>query len=113
MPSTTSYRPGDIVLALFTFTDGSGAKQRPAVIVSTPAFNASRPDVVLLAVTSQGPLPGDIVLSDWAAAGLPKPSFLKPVIQTVERHVITKRIGSLSAEDLGKAKAALRDMLAI
>jgi mRNA interferase MazF len=113
MPSTTSFSPGDVVLALFTFTDGSGAKQRPAVIVSSRGFHARRPDAVLLALTSQGPLPGDVVLVDWGAAGLPKPSFLKPVIQTVERDVIAKRLGSLSAADFGKAQACLRAMLEV
>jgi mRNA-degrading endonuclease toxin of MazEF toxin-antitoxin module len=31
----TSYKPGDVVLVRFVFADETGAKRRPAVIVST------------------------------------------------------------------------------
>ena len=52
MPTTTGYSFGDIVLVLFPFTDQSGQKQRPAVVVSSAAYHRARPDVILMAVTS-------------------------------------------------------------
>jgi len=45
MPPTTGYSFGDIVLVTFPFTDQSGIKKRPAVIVSSAAYNAPRRDV--------------------------------------------------------------------
>ena len=53
MPPTTSYSFGDVVLVPFPFTDQSGSKKRPAVIVSSAAYNQQRPDLVLMGITSQ------------------------------------------------------------
>jgi mRNA interferase MazF len=53
MPPTTAYSFGDIVLVPFPFTDQTGAKKRPAVVVSSAAYNGARRDLVLMAITSQ------------------------------------------------------------
>ena len=53
MPATTSYSFGGIVLVPFPFTDQTGTKKRPAVIVSSAAYNQARRDLVIMAVTSQ------------------------------------------------------------
>jgi len=73
---------GDVVLVSFPFTDQSGAKKRPAVIVSSSEYNASRRDVVIMAITSQVRTFhdfGEALVFDWQAAGLIKPSVFKPV----------------------------------
>jgi len=44
---------GEVVLVPFPFTDQSGAKKRPAVIVSSNHYNASRRDLIIMAITSQ------------------------------------------------------------
>lgn len=44
---------GDVVLVPFPFTDQSGMKKRPAVVVSTAGYNVSRRDIVIMAITSQ------------------------------------------------------------
>jgi mRNA interferase MazF len=41
MPPTTGYSFGDVVLVPFPFTDQSGIKKRPAVIVSSAAYRHS------------------------------------------------------------------------
>ncbi len=52
MPNTTTYNFGDIILVLFPFTDQTTSKKRPAVVVSSDAYNNDRPDIILMAVTS-------------------------------------------------------------
>jgi mRNA interferase MazF len=49
----TAYSFGNIVLVPFPFTDQSTVKKRPAVVVSSDAYNRKRPDIILMAVTSQ------------------------------------------------------------
>jgi mRNA interferase MazF len=53
MPRTTGYRFGDVVLVPFPFTDQTGAKKRPAIIVSSQAYHQRRRDLIIMAVTSQ------------------------------------------------------------
>ena len=43
---------GDVLLVPFPFTDQQGSKQRPAVIVSSNAYNTNRPAVLIMAITS-------------------------------------------------------------
>jgi mRNA interferase MazF len=46
---------GDVVLVPFPFTNQIESKKRPAVIVSSHAYNSVKPDVVVMAITSQLP----------------------------------------------------------
>jgi len=110
MPPTTSYSFGDIVLVSFPFTDQSATKQRPAVVISSPAYNESRPDLVIMAVTSQmrsSTTFGEVQVGNWQAAGLLKPSAIKPVIATVEQRLVIKQLGRLKEDDQQKLRAAI------
>lgn len=110
MPPTTSYSFGDIVLVFFPFTDQSAAKQRPAVVVSSDAYHQARRDLIIMAVTSQlRPTPGmgEVPVQDWQAAGLLKPSAIKPVIATVEHSLIIKRLGKLNQQDQQTLRATI------
>ena len=81
------YKFGDIVLVRFPFSDQSGSKQRPAVVVSGNAYNAQSPDVIVMAVTSRLKSLfgiGEVQLVDWQEANLLRPSAIKPVFATIE-----------------------------
>ena len=74
----------------FPFTDQTASKKRPAVIVSNLAYNQAKPDVVVMAVTSQfrpSPSLGEVWIAQWQAAGLLKPSAIKPVFATLEQRL--------------------------
>jgi mRNA interferase MazF len=49
----TAFEFGDVVLVRFPFTDQTAAKQRPAVVISSEAYHRARPDIVIMAITSQ------------------------------------------------------------
>jgi mRNA interferase MazF len=98
---------GDVLLVPFPFTDQSTAKRRPAVVVSSNAYHRERLDLIILAVTSQArpetPL-GEAPVTKWKEAGLLRPSVLKPILATIERSLVVRKLGRLADED----RAALR-----
>src|SRR5438093_7358946 len=102
MPTTTGYSFGDIVLVPFPFTDQTTAKKRPAIVVSSRAYHRDRRDVIVIAVTSQarpGPEIGESAVEGWKNAGLLKPSVVKPILATVDRDLILRKLGSLRDDD--------------
>jgi mRNA interferase MazF len=109
-------RRGDVVLVPFGFTDGTGSKWRPAVVVSSDAYNQGSPDVLVASITGNLgalPHPGDHVLADWHAAGLLRPSLAQAKIATVEASGIGRRLGALTAHDLAAFERGLRTALAL
>jgi mRNA interferase MazF len=113
MPSTTSFRQGDVVLVPFPFTDLSAIKQRPALVISPDRLNEARPDLVVLAITSQIPTAlgeDEMQLSDaeLSACGLPKASIVKlGKIFTIHQGLIRKRLGNLSQGSLKRIQQRL------
>lgn len=109
-----AYSFGDVVLVPFPFTDQSGAKKRPAVIVSSNRYNARRRDVIIMAITSQVRTPlgfGESLVSDWQAAGLIKASVLKPVVTTIEQGLVSRTMGKLTAADLRTLLALIAQVI--
>ena len=106
MPSTTSFNQGDIVLVPFPFTDLTAIKQRPALVISPRRLNDTRPDLVVVAITSQIPAAlgeDEVRLPDaeLAACGLPKPSIIKlGKIFTIHQGLIRKKLGQLPGRRL-------------
>lgn len=105
-----AYQFGDVVLVPFPFTDQSTSKQRPGVVVSSAAYNRIRRDVILMAITSQvrgsGTF-GEVIVQDWQAAKLLKPSAIKPVFATLEQALVIKTLGRLSPRDQQMLKEAM------
>ena len=101
---------GDVVLVPFPFASQAASKQRPAVIVSSLVYNQAKPDVVLMAITSQfrpSPALGEVWLQDWQAAGLLKPSAVKPVLATLEQVLVIRQLGTLQPADQVDLRNAL------
>jgi mRNA interferase MazF len=105
-----AYQFGDVLLVPFPFTDQSASKQRPGVIVSSAAYHRARRDLVLMPITSQlrgsGAF-GEVMVQDWQAAKLLKPSAIKPVFATLEQALILKVLGRLSGRDAQALKEVL------
>ena len=109
---STTCEPGAVVYVNFRFAGQAGTKPRPVVVLSVNDYHASRIDAVILALTTKmdDSYFGDCELEDWQSANLPKPSKAKGVIQTIEQRSIRNRLGTLSANDYNRIKAALRDI---
>jgi len=105
---------GAVVLVPFPFTDQTTSKRRPAVVISSANYHASRPDVILMAIASQLRVSaafGEVWLKEWQAAGLLKPSAVKPLVATLERDLIIRQLGWLAEDDRRALRAAISDMI--
>lgn len=114
MPPTIAYSFGDLVLVPFPFTDQSAAKRRPAVVISSRAYHQERPDLIIMAITSQvrpAQALGEVTVRNWQAAGLLKPSAIKPVLTTIEAALVIRQLGQLKQEDQAALKQALAAIL--
>jgi mRNA interferase MazF len=105
---------GDVVLVRFPFTSQTASKQRPAVVVSNQIYNQARPDVVIMAITSQLRSPtgfGEVLVSEWQAANLLKPSAIKPVFATIEHNLVLKTLGALRDADSSSLRQTIAGLL--
>lgn len=110
-PNMTEFKFGDVVLVPFPFTDQSTSKQRPAVVISSAKYLSAKPDLIIMAITSQlhqARSSLEVALTEWKAANLIKPSVIKPVIATLEKSLVIRKMGQLTAQD----RAALLNLIA-
>jgi mRNA interferase MazF len=92
-----------------------GTKRRPAVILSSDTYHATRPDVIIGLITSQATAataPTDYLLQDYAAAGLRLPSAFRAFFVTLPRIAIVAHIGQLSDADWQAVKLRVDRALA-
>jgi mRNA interferase MazF len=105
-----SFEFADLILVPFPFTDQSASKRRPAAVVSSETYHREHADVIILAVTSRahrGDEDSDATITGWQEAGLLRPSVLKPILTTLDRSLVLRRLGRLVAND----RRALRTLL--
>ena len=110
---TTDLTPGDVVLVPLPFTDLSDAKLRPAVVVSSTYYNSVVDDIVVAGLTSQLRRTGDLHyhLADWQAAGLLKPTVVKPIVATIKKDIVRLVIGRVTERDLVGVQQVLNRVL--
>lgn len=115
MRPTTGYRRGDVVLVHFIFSEETGVKKRPALVVSTDAYQKGRQEAIVAAITSNlgRRLIGDTPVSDWKGAGLLYPSQVSMVIRTVKQPMIARQLGRLEKTDLDSVEKNLRIVLGL
>ena len=103
-----SYSKNEVILVRYPFTNLSGSKVRPAIVVNNPY---SSQDVIIVPLTSKvsSLLAGEFVLADWKAAGLNVPSAAKRGLYTVHQSLIMKSIGKVSVTDASSLENSLRD----
>lgn len=107
-----SYSKNDIILVQYPFSDLSGSKVRPAVVVNAPHISQ---DIFIVPLTSRTTslLIGEFVLSDWAVAGLNVPTAVKRGLYTVHQSLVVATIGKLTALDIEHLEQSLREWLGL
>lgn len=96
----------------FPFTDRQASKRRPALVLSTAAFNR-RGHTVLAMITSAAhyPWPGDHRLNDPRAAGLANSSVVRWKLFTLDNRLLVRAIGRLSESDRNAVAEKLGQVL--
>ena len=111
----TEYNRSDVILVSFIFSDESGERRRPAVIVSSDVYHQSRQEAIIAAITSRTDriLAGDHLISDWQGAGLLFPSVATGIIRTIKQGMIAKKLGTMPRPDMQAIEDKLRDALGL
>ena len=114
--STTTYSRGDVVFVPFVFTDKPVVKNRPALIVSSSDYHASRREIIIAAITSRIREPlfvGDHVIDGWQACGLGRPSVVTSILWTVKASMIRRVLGVMPRPDLEASSERLAEALGL
>jgi len=111
----TDFKRGDVVLVHLMFSDESGAKRRPAVIISTGEYHHGRQEAIIAAITSNTDHlhVGDYPITGWKAAGLLFPSAATAIIRTIKQTMIERRLGSMPSIDMHAIDGKLREVLGL
>ena len=100
----------------YIFSDRNVSKNRPALILSSDAYHASRQEVIVAAITSRIRDPlfvGDHLIVNWQASGLVRPSVVTGILRTVKNYIIVRKMGVMAAQDMDAVEAAIKQALAL
>ncbi|MFL5806737.1 MAG: type II toxin-antitoxin system PemK/MazF family toxin [Roseiflexaceae bacterium] len=102
------YSAGEILLLSFPFTDATGAKRRPALIL----LDLGDDDIVVARVTSQLTQTNyDIELIDWQREGLLFPSVVRiHKLATLEKYLVERKLGKLTRRDWSRVRALIQQL---
>ena len=112
MSNAPPFKRGDVVLVPFPFTDLTGQKRRPAIVL---AVGAHSDDVILAFISSIVPktlAKADVLLQignkHFKQTGLKVSSIIRlNKLATIEKRLIRRRLGKLHATQLPKIDRAL------
>lgn len=114
------FNRGEVVLARFPFTDASGAKRRPALVVQCDRNNHRLHDVILALITSNTAraqteptqLLIEVATTAGQRSGLLHDSAIKcEHLMTIHEQWIERVIGQLSTETMQQVDQCLRAAL--
>jgi mRNA interferase MazF len=94
------YQRGDIVSVPFPFTDLTGAKPRPALVISIDEVSKQTGDVILVMITSKSHADFFTVpiLEEHIDFKLPKASYVRcHRLATIDSALIEGKVGTASA----------------
>ena len=99
----------DVVRVPFPFTDRAASKKRPALVLSTAAFNAASGHTVMAMITKcdNSVWPQDYEIQQWTQAGLKLESWVRLKIFTLENTLIIDTLGILQPVDIAGLKAVI------
>jgi len=117
MRSGTPFEAGELVLIPFPFSDLSGLKQRPVLVLSDSAYNRRSRDFIVCGVTSNLKYRGHSVELDSSgllSGTMPVKSLIKvDKLFTLEQSLARKRFSRIKPEILALVRTELRGVLGL
>lgn len=96
--------PWDVVVVPFPFSERAGSKRRPALVLSSKAFNRHGHTILaMITSTAHPPWPGDVVIGRPGQAGLRTPCLVRLKLFTLDNRLLIRTIGRLSPDDRRRA----------
>jgi mRNA interferase MazF len=108
-----TYKPFEVVVVPFPFTDSAATKRRPALVLSSDGFNRRAAHVVLAMITSRENhgWPLDTEICNLPAAGLAHPSIVRMKLFTLDERFVLRKAGALAEADRAALRRALEMLL--
>jgi len=112
--SSPVFRPWDVVLVPFPYSDRLAEKRRPALVVSSPKLHQlGYVWLAMITGAAKQQRVGDLVISDLQAAGLPGASMVRTSkLATVEPARVVRRIGGIAKAERTALARSIRSLLA-
>ncbi len=115
MQSGIRFENGEVVMVPFPFTNLSETKRRPVLVLSNFDHNVASRDFISCGITSNLRNRSFSVLldpSDMMEGVLPVRSRIKyDKIFTLEKRLVIKKVGKISAEKLSQVRESLISLL--
>jgi mRNA interferase MazF len=113
---------GDIILVTFPFSDGTGGKRRPAVVVQADTNNERLKNTIVAMITSTTDLAAqeptqlliDRQMPEGEQSGLLHTSAIKcENLLTIEQRMVVKAIGTLPQAVMARVDLCLKKSLGL
>lgn len=116
----TGFKPGDIILISYPFTNLSASKVRPALVISSGKYNQKETDIVIIPISSnvERLSEEDIIventIKDFKNTGLKMTSCIRcGKIFTLEKTLAKRYLGCLGDELLNEVRQRLKILYCI
>jgi mRNA interferase MazF len=100
--SLEDLRKGDVIAVSFPFSDGSGAKRRPALVIAA----SDRHNILICPITSKPGRDYEIKLEDQNFSGGKldlSPYYIRPnIIATADKSNVTRYVGRVKTEKVSQ-----------
>ena len=98
---------GDVVIVPFPFSNLSGSKRRPALVLTELRGD----DIIICQITSR---PTEdifaqvLIPEDFVSGSLPVVSYIRPLrVFTADKHIVFRKIGQITPERMDKVIDAI------
>lgn len=106
-----TYKRWDVVAVSFPFLEGTDAKRRPALIVSTDALHRDQNVywIAMITTAKSGNRRDDLIVSELERAGLPEECVIRVArLATVSDSQIVRRLGDIAPKTRNAVTALLK-----